>query len=244
MTRTRTVGYTSATAAPSRRGPVLALVILVLLMAVGAVSWVAGRASAPDSQESQPAAGVGAPSIGTGPGPVAPLVPTPAVSGFPNTPDGAGDAAASYLRTHYLLVTAPVEQGEQFLTRIAAPGALEALKTKLGTRGPLNGSSGNTINQFIGVRIINVADPDGTVRVLVWGAGMLATKTDAVTSTTPPVLRWTTTVLRMTWVDNQWKVVDVVSDTPGPTPPAMGQPDPAEKFAQILGATGRPADGP
>lgn len=227
----RTVGYTPSSASP-RTVPVTVLVVLVLLVAVGAAGWAMGRSSAPDSKSSASSTPAGNTSGQSG-------ATVPVASGtFPRTPEGAGDAFASYMRQVFDLTTAPVATGDAFLRQISAPGAEAEVAAKLNTKGLQNGAP-NAINNFVPVRVITVPDPDGTVRALVWGSSILAVKSDGVTAQTVPVTSWTTITARLTWgADGTWKLSQV-EDSAGPTPTNAGAPDDVSKFGKVLAATGR-----
>ncbi|MFI6585588.1 hypothetical protein [Embleya sp. NPDC050493] len=122
-----------------------------------------------------------------------------------------------------------------------APGTERQVAARFGTCGLLNGSP-NAFDVFTPIRVLATNQSDGSIRATVWGNSVQGAEADDTLAQPGAVTAWFTVTARMTWgTDDTWKVSEP-TDSTGPTPRTVGEPDPATAFGPILTTAGRTPD--
>lgn len=114
-------------------------------------------------------------------------------------------------------ITTPARRDQ---IREAMEPGLRVVKERLGTEGVLRGA-------MVGYRLKGY-DADGA-EVETWGAGIIGAP-----QLGSPQVAWTTSTLRLRWVENDWKLADAPESKTGPTPQQHDLPsDPSQVLAAL-----------
>ncbi|GAA4952975.1 hypothetical protein GCM10023205_12760 [Yinghuangia aomiensis] len=222
---------------PRRRHPVAsgAGVVVVILVVVLTLAYASRRSGAPaeDSAASRAgtSSGVGKTSPRSTAGiaaarPPAALAGTVPV-GYPRTREGAQSAAANYATAYgssdmfrpavrRAIVESMADPGSKAGLLARADTAFQAQTAVFGLDADGNAPKGlSFVCRALPVGTKSVAYTPDSATVEVWGAGLVGLA--GAGSTKPVSEAWTTTTLRLSWADDDWKLVDFTQKE-GPTP--------------------------
>ncbi|WP_436771718.1 hypothetical protein [Yinghuangia sp. YIM S09857] len=248
LPRTRTLlppRNDSAGAPERRRNPVLSGigVVVVIMVVVLTLAYASrrGGGETPPGAENAGTSQDNAPTTAAAP-PAAAVAGVPV--GYARTRDGAQSAAANYSTAYGSSAMFKPASRRAVIAALAAPTAKDGLQTRadsaFAAQNTLFGLDAEG-NPPKGLTFVCRALPVGTkvaaytpdtATVEVWGAGLIGL---AGTGSTKPVTEaWTTTTMRLSWADGDWKLVDF-SQKEGPTPVSGLQgASGAEEIAQAV----------
>lgn len=228
-----------------RRNPVLSgigvvVVIMVVVLTLAYASRRGGGDTVPTGAESSGNT-QGAPRTAVAPA-------SGAVAGVPvgyaRTREGAQSAAANYSTAYGSSAMFKPASRQAVISAVAAPTAKAGLLTRAdGAFAAQNALFGLDAegNPPKGLTFVCRALPVGTkvaaytpdsATVEVWGAGLIGLAGPG--SSKPVSEAWTTTTMRLSWADGDWKLVDF-SQKEGPTPVSgLQDASGAEEIAQAV----------
>ncbi|WTW96496.1 hypothetical protein OG216_25385 [Streptomycetaceae bacterium NBC_01309] len=213
-----------------RRNPVLSGigVVVVIMVVVLTLAYASrrGGGDAPSGAENAGSSQGSTPSTTT-----AGATPSGAVGGVPvgyaRTREGAQSAAANYSTAYGSSAMFKPTSRRAVISALAAPtarngllaradSAFAAQNTLFGLDAEGNAPKGLTFvcrALPVGTKVAAYTPDSATVEV--WGAGLIGLA--GAGSTKPVTEAWTTTTMRLSWADGDWKLVDF-SQKEGPTP--------------------------
>ncbi|MEU8136678.1 hypothetical protein [Streptodolium elevatio] len=226
-----------------RRNPVLSGIgVVVVIMVVVLTLAYASRRGGGDTPSGTENAGSSQSATTTGAPPSGALSGVPV--GYAHTREGAQSAAANYSTAYGSSAMFKPASRRAVISALAAPtakdglltradGAFAAQNTLFGLDAEGNAPKGLTFvcrALPVGTKVAAYTPDSATVEV--WGAGLIGLA--GAGSTKPVTEAWTTTTMRLSWADGDWKLVDF-SQKEGPTPVSGLQgASGAEEIAQAV----------